>query len=150
MLRPGASPVAKALLNRWQQSAIVTMASGLPATALVVVSGQQFTGTNMLYTTTLNGSDSWRRVPFQPINNLRMEAEYNLDVRLARSFPIGESMSANLGVEVFNLFNRQTVTSVNTTAFLASGGVLTPVSGLGAGNTASPPRSAQLAFRFIF
>ena len=73
-----------------------------------------------------------------------------MDVRLARSLPFSERISANLAVEVFNLFNRQFTTGVSTTAFVASGGVLTPISGLSAGNTASAPRSAQAAFRLVF
>ena len=149
-LTSSAPTLARYLLNNWQHSAIVTLASSQPATAVVVVSGQQFSGTSMLYTTALNGSGGWARVPFYPLNSLRTGAEYNMDVRLARSLPFSERISANLAVEVFNLFNRQFTTGVNTTAFVASGGVLTPISGLSAGNTASAPRSAQAAFRLVF
>jgi hypothetical protein len=104
----------------------------------------------MLDTTALNGSGGWARVPFYPLNSLRTGAEYNMDVRLARSLPFSERISANLAVEAFNPFNRQFTTGANTTAFVASGGVLTPVTGLSAGNTACAPRSAQAAFRLVF
>ncbi|MCC7176050.1 MAG: TonB-dependent receptor [Bryobacterales bacterium] len=146
----GAPPAARALLNNWQQSAIVTLASGLPATPVVHLNGQQFTGTNMLYGTTLNGSDAWGRVPFERVNSLRTQAERIVDVRLARSFHFGERFSASVGAEVFNLFNKQAATRINTVAYAATGGVLTPVSGLGAGIAGAAPRSAQLSFRLIF
>jgi Outer membrane receptor for ferrienterochelin and colicins len=149
-LNQNAPALTRYLLNGWQHSAIVTLASSLPATPVVVVSGQQFSGTSMIYTSSMNGSGGWARVPFSPVNSLRKGAEYNVDVRLARSIPFTERISANLAFEGFNLFNKQFTTSVNTIAYVASGGVLKPVGGVGEPIAASAPRSAQAAFRLVF
>jgi hypothetical protein len=73
-----------------------------------------------------------------------------VDVRLARSIPFTERISANLAFEGFNLFNKQFTTSVNTIAYVASGGVLKPVGGVGEPIAASAPRSVQAAFRLVF
>jgi hypothetical protein len=58
--------------------------------------------------------------------------------------------------EGFNLFNTQYNTSVNTTAYVATGGILRPVSGVGMGNAANGfpwgdnSRHLQVALRITF
>jgi hypothetical protein len=142
--------LARYLLNGWQHSAVATLASALPATALVQVAGQQFSGTTMLYTSSLNGSGGWSRAPFERVNGLRMGAQYTLNARLARALPFTETVRGNLVLEGFNVFDNQFTTGVNTIAYTASGGVIKPVAGAGSGNAASSPRRAQLAFRLEF
>ncbi|MGQ9634024.1 MAG: carboxypeptidase regulatory-like domain-containing protein [Bryobacteraceae bacterium] len=146
----GATGLVRALLSGWQHSAIVVLASGLPATPLVAVRGQQFSGTTMLYTNALNGSGGWARVPFLPVNSYRAEAACNVDARLGRSIPFTEKAVLRLAIEAFNLFNSRPITGLNTTAYTALGGVLRPVAGAGSGNAAAAPRSAQLAVRLDF
>jgi hypothetical protein len=141
---------ARYLLNGWQHSAIATLASGLPATALVQVNGQQFSGTTMLYTSSLNGSGGWSRIPFEPVNGLRMGAGYTVNARLSRTLPFTERVQGNLVLEAFNLFDAQFATGVNEVCYMASGGVIRRISGAGTANAASSPRSARLAFRLRF
>lgn len=150
VLRSGAPGFVRKLVNGWQQSAVVTLASGLPSTPLVIVSGQQFTGLTMVHPTTLNGSGGWTRAPFMPVNSLLAEGQYNVDARLARKISITERIHAIILMEAFNLFDRQGTTAVNQIAYTAAGGTLTPVRDLGAGIKAAAPRTAQAAFRIEF
>jgi hypothetical protein len=147
---------ARYLINGWQVSGSATLASGLPETPMVVVSGQQFAGTTMSYTNSLNGSGGWSRVPFEGVNSLLTGPQYDVDARLTRQIPITERIQARLMLEAFNLLNTQYTTSVNTIAYLATSGVLKPVPGVGAGNAAGGfpwgdnARRAQVALRIVF
>ena len=132
------------------------MASSQPTSASVSASGQQFTGTTMAYTSTLNGSGGWNRVPFWPVNSLNVDREYRVDARLTRKLPFSEKVSGMLMFEAFNVFNTQYNTAVNATAFTASGGVLKPVTNLGWGSQSQAfpdgtnARRMQAAFRLTF
>jgi hypothetical protein len=143
------------LANGWQLSGIATGASSLPATPLILVSGQQFSSTTQAFANSLNGSGGWTRVPFDPVNSMRMSPEENLDARLARTFSFGERVKATVMLDAFNALNRQWNTGVNTVAFLAVSGVLKPVAGAGAGNASavydtSTARHCELALRLVF
>jgi outer membrane receptor protein involved in Fe transport len=155
------SAAAKFLVNGWQLSAITSMASAQPTAASVSASGQQFTGISMAYTSTLNGSGGWNRVPFWPVNSLNIDREYRVDARITRSLPFGERVKGMLMFEGFNVFNTQYNTAVNTTAYTASGGVIKPAltngaSILGFGNASqgfpdgTNARRLQVAFRVVF
>jgi hypothetical protein len=162
------SAMSRHLLNGWQVSGLTTLASSQPATPLVDVIGQQFSGVTMNYTSSLNGSGGWARLPFLPINSLLTGPEYNVDARVARQFQITERVKATLLLEGFNIFNMQYNTGVNTIAFtavpvlppgLANGtqvGTLKPVPGVGAGNAAqgfpdgTNARRLQVAIRIRF
>ena len=128
------SAAAKYLVNGWGLSAITTLASAQPTSATVSVSGQQFTGVSMAYTTSMNGSGQWARVPFYPVNSLDIDRIYRVDARLSRDLPFGERVKAVLMFEAFNAANTQYNTGINAQAFSASGGILKPVTGLGVGN----------------
>ena len=152
----GTSAAERYLVNGWQLSTITTLAAAQPTSATVSVSGQQFTGVTMMYTSTLNGSGGWSRVPFWPVNSLDIDRMYRVDARLARAIPMGERVKAFLMFEGFNVFNTQYNTGVNTSAFSASAGVLKPVTGLGVGNASqgfpdgTNARRCQVALRFTF
>ncbi|HLI82291.1 MAG TPA: TonB-dependent receptor [Bryobacteraceae bacterium] len=166
--RNAASPAMRYLLNGWQVSGLATLASSMYETPIVVVQGQQFTGVSMTYTSTLNGSGGWDRVPFLPIQSLPTGPIYNVDARLAKTFPIGERIRATLLFEGFNVFNMQYTTQVNTIAYtsvamLPSGllngprtGTLLPVPGLGAPIAAqgfpdgTNARRLQVGLRIVF
>jgi hypothetical protein len=148
---------ARYLINGWQLSTITTAASPLPATGTISVSGTQFTGANaLLYTGSINGSGGWSRVPFLPVNSQPIDDEYHVDARLSRSLPFTERVHAALMFEAFNVFNTQYNTSINTTAYTASGGVLKPVSSFGTGSASqafpdgTDARRMQAAFRLEF
>jgi hypothetical protein len=148
--------MSRYLINGWQFSGLATFSSSLPETPLVLVNGQQFTGVPMIYTNSLNGSGGWSRVPFQPVNSLLTGPQYNIDARITRDIPIRERIKGQLMFEAFNLFNTQFNTSVNQIAYIATSGILKPVSGLGEGTGASGypwgdnARHLQFAFRVIF
>ncbi len=146
----GASNLAQHFLKGWEHSGTFVAASALPATPLVLVNGQQFSGINLLYTTSLNGSGGWARFPLQGPNTLRGEAGYTANVRLARTIRVTDKASAKLIFEVYNLLNSRFATGINTVAYTAAGSVLRPVAGLGAANSAAPARSAQAALRIDF
>jgi hypothetical protein len=152
----GASPVARAVVNGWELSGMVTLASGLPFTPTVITSGLQFTGLTPAYAGSLNGSGGWARVPFLDVNSLRASTVRNVDARLGRSFWFNERMKATLLMEAFNVFNSRYDTGVNTLAYVATAGVLRPVSGLGAGNSAAAypdgtnARRVQIGIKLAF
>ncbi len=164
----GSSAISRHLLNGWQLSTFTTLASSQPATPLVVVQGQQFSGVTMNYTSSLNGSGGWARVPFLGVNTLQTGPEYNVDARIARVLSITERVKATLMFEGFNVFNMQYNTGLNTIAFtsaavlppgLSNGtqvGTLTPVRGVGAGNAAqgypdgTNARRLQVGIRIAF
>jgi hypothetical protein len=161
--------MAKYLVNGWQVSGIATMESGLHATPTTLLTGNQFSTFPMVYFSSLNGSGGWARVPFQPVGSLSTDPRQNLDARIARSIPFTEAIKGVIGFEVFNIFNNQPITGVNTIAYTAVTtltspnlanspytGALRPVAGLGSGNASSSfpdgtsARRAQLSLRIEF
>jgi hypothetical protein len=79
-----------------------------------------------------------------------------VDARLSREFPFTDRVRGRLMFEAFNAFNTQYNTSVNTVAYMATGGILRPVSGVGMGNGADGypwgdnARHLQVALRIVF
>jgi hypothetical protein len=149
------SATARFLINGWQLSAITTLASAQPTTATVNVSGTQFTGVSLTYTT-LNGSGGWNRVPFWPVNSLDVDQIYRVDARITRQIPISETVKLNLSFEAFNATNTISNTGVNTQAYTATSGVLRPTANLGIGNQSqgfpdgTNARRCQLSLRLVF
>lgn len=152
-------------LKGWALSGITTLASGQTETPQVMVEGQQFSGTTytLLYANSLDGWGGWNRVPFENIGSLNLGPQYNLDVRLSRSFTIRERYHAVLMFDAFNALNNQFNTAINTYAYTAIpttppngavngpfSGVLHPVAGVGTGIAGAPARMAQIALRFTF
>jgi hypothetical protein len=150
------SVFARYLVNGWQLSTITTIGTALPATGTVTPSGTQFTSTPLLYTSSLNGSGGWNRVPFLPVDSQPIDNEYHVDARLSRELPFTERVKSYLMFEAFNVFNTQYNTGLNTTAYTASGGVLKPVSSFGTGNASqgfpdgTNARRMQAGFRLVF
>ncbi|HLJ14442.1 MAG TPA: carboxypeptidase regulatory-like domain-containing protein [Bryobacteraceae bacterium] len=150
------SKFARYFVNGWELSQITTLASSMPTAATINVSGTQFTGVTPAFTTTLNGSGGWTRVPFWPVNNLDIDRIYHVDARLSRDLPISERIKAKLMFEAFDVFNTIYNTAVNTQAFTATGGVLRPTPGLGVGNASqgfpdgTNARRMQVALRVTF
>ncbi len=153
------------LLKGWALSGIATLASGQTETPLVMVQGQQFSGTTytLLYANSLDGWGGWNRVPFEPIGSLNVGPQYNLDARLSRTFSFRERVHATLMFDAFNALNNQFNTAINTYAYTANAttppngavngpfsGVLHPVAGLGTGINGAPARMAQIALRITF
>lgn len=147
---------AKYFVNGWGLSTITTLASAEPLSGTISVSGTQFTATPLLYTTSLNGSGGWSRVPFYPVNSLNLSRQYTVDGRLTRNIPISDRVKLSLMFEAFNAFNTQYNTGAATTAFTASGGIVKPQAGYGVGNATgafpdgTSARKAQVALRLTF
>jgi hypothetical protein len=147
---------ARYFLNGWQLSTIGVMATGLPETAEVVATGSQASGITPFFSSTLDGSGAWDRVPFYPVAAFRTGTQKTWNLRVSRTLPFTERIKGLVMFEVFNLLNNQPITGVNTVAFTATAGVLHPVAGVGTGNAAgsypyqSNGRSCQVAFRVTF
>lgn len=150
------SGAARYLINGWQISGTATLTSGLPETPLVLVNGQQFSGVTMPFTTSLNGSGGWARVPFVPVGSYRTDRQYAIDARITRDIPITDRIKGQLMFEAYNLLNNQFSTSVNTLAYIATLGTLRPIAGAGQGNAAAGypwgdnARHLQVAIRITF
>ncbi len=158
----------KHLVNGWNVSGLTTIGSSMHQTATVVVNGQQFSAITMPYTTSMDGSGGWSRVPFYPVNSLSTGPRYDVDARISRTFAFAERFKLTLLAEAYNVFNMQFNTSVRTVAFTSTAtlppgllnghtsGTLKPVSLVGVGSAAdgypygTNARRAQLAFRFVF
>jgi len=152
----GVPGIARQLLNGWMLSGIATAATGMPQTEQVMVEGQQVSGAPMVYTNSLNGSGGWNRAPFDPIATLRPAGMFVVNARLARTVRINERFQAQLMVEAYNVGNMQFNTSVNSIAYVASGGILKVAPGLGVGNSSygivdgTNARTGQIALRLTF
>ena len=150
------SSAARFVLNGWQFSAIATVATGLPETALVQVNGQQFPGLTMVYTNSMTGTGGWNRMPLDQVNSLSTGGSHPVNARLSRSLPFTDRFRGELIFEAFNALNSQFNTSVNNIAYVAQSGVLKPVPGVGVGNASWGPmdgtnaRRMQVAFRLMF
>ena len=164
----GSSSMLRHLVNGWGVSGIATLASPLPVTPLALVEGQQFSAITMDYTTSLNGSGGWNRVPFYGVNSLNLGAQRTVDARVARTFSFTERVKGTVALEMFNLLNDQYATIINPVAYLSiaplapglingpQSGVMHPVAGYGKGIAAQGfpngfnARSGQVMFRLDF
>jgi len=129
------------VVNGWNFSTIITMASGQPVTELInsFPSNAGFidgglTGGLVTNTGALIGG----RAPFIPRNSYSNPNLYNVDFRIGREFQIVERLRLALVGEAFNLFNHTNVTQVGPTS--TNGGALAynytnAGSGLCAGHT---------------
>jgi hypothetical protein len=146
---------ARFLVNGWQLSAIMTLASAHPAPATVNVSSA-VSGLANPGTFTLNGFSGSNRVPFWRFNPIDIDQVYRLDARLARELPFTERVKAYLMFEAFNATNSQYNTYVNTQAYTATGLILKPTPNFGLGNQSqgfpdgTNARRAQVSLRLVF
>ena len=124
--------IASYVLNNWQLSQIWTVASTPFATGTVTVSGTPFTGA--AFNGSLNGLGGSTRVPFWPVNNTGIDSIAKVDARLTRVISISERLKLHLNMEAFNAFNHTYFTLIQTQAFTAVNGVLTPQPRFGQGS----------------
>ncbi len=155
---------SRMVVNNWQLASLTTIATGLPLTESLSVTGNLTTAqitqlglpSGLAYTGTLNGFGGSGRVPYLGLNTLRLPNSYRTDVRLTKIFPFKEHFRALFNFEVFNLTNTITYTGETTQGFAASGLNISPSNGLG-GYTASSgfpdgtnARRAQISLRLEF
>lgn len=161
------------LLGNWLFSGGVVLQNGIPLNGSINGS-LSATGTQPIITTSPNGSNGSNRAPFFSRNHFRGPSFKDVDFRISRSFPLGESRRVEIIAEAFNLFNRTNFATFSTSSayVLGSnviagsaatcGGVavnptdrcitLTPGNGFLAPNSASStytgPRQFQFAAKF--
>jgi hypothetical protein len=144
------------LVNNWQLSSVTTLNSRRPyGSPTVKVNDTPVTG--MFSNFNLDGSGLSGRVPFWGVDSVYQPASYRADVRLTKIVPIGERYKLALNLEVFNISNSWSPTSMTAQAFTESKGVLTltPTAyGIGSGDAAPPDgteaRRLQVSARFSF
>lgn len=148
----GKNGVPAYLLNGWQLSGILTLASGRPTFATVniqtLVSGLPFF--------TLNGFGGDTRVPFLPMNPVDYPSSKRMDARVTKRLAFRDHYRLSLSFEAFNITNSQYDTSMNHTAYNASSLTLTPAVGFTSGTASAGfpdgtnARRAQTSLRFDF
>ncbi len=116
--------LSKYVLNDWQLSSIMTLASGRPTgSATIRITDTPVKG--MLSTSSLNGFGANSRVPFLPVDSLYTPASYRDDLRLTKTIPVGEQVKVLLNFEAFNISNSWSPTSLTTQVYTEAKGVLT-------------------------
>jgi hypothetical protein len=153
VIKGDGNPAARALLNGYTISPIISVASGAPFTGTVSGSAPFSSGRT---STGILGAGASNRPPFLPRNAFRFPRTANIDLRFSRRFKFTEATNLELLVEAFNLFNHVNVTALGTTLYSISGTTLkfnpfgnfaTPSA---AGNTVFRERQIQFAARFAF
>jgi hypothetical protein len=100
------------VLDGWRVSAIATATSGAPY-SYKVFGGKYLSGGRE----TINGSGGATYLPTVGRNTLRLAPREKVDLRLGRELKIRSTMQLNAFAEVFNLFNAENISSVETRAF---------------------------------
>lgn len=146
----------KYVVNNWQFSSITTINSARPYSSPTVrLSDTPVVG--MFSNFSLNGSGLSSRVPFWPVNSVYQPNLWRDDARLSKLVPFGERYKLYLNLEVFNVSNSWSPTTMTTQAFTEAKGVLTltPTAyGQGSADAMSPDgteaRRLQVSVRFTF
>ncbi len=112
------SKFAKYVVNGWELTGLLTLASGRPT--FESISFSSTTNLPQAFTTNLNGFVGDNRVPFLQNLPLMIDPIYRFDTRLQKTFSIREKMSLSLLFEVFNLTNTVSNTSVLTAGYTAA------------------------------
>ena len=107
-----------------------------------------------------DGNANTDRVGLSGRDTYRGPALVNVDLRVARVFPIREKLNAEFMAEAFNIANTLNVTDINTVYGAADftgavprnfgDGAPAPLSSFGSIRATSPPRQLQLALRLKF
>jgi hypothetical protein len=117
----GLPTIARAILEGWQISGILTAQGGQPYTARVSGSGNDLNN---------DGNFSSERTPFLARNTFRLPANVSLDPRISRKIRVHEGMQLELFGEAFNIFNRFNYYSANFNQFTVSTSAATCGAGL--------------------
>lgn len=121
---------ARYFVNNWALSGITTLASGRPAGSPTIRVTSAIPG--VLSTSTINGFGGNTRVPFLPVDNIYTPASYRADIRLTKLVPLStenDQFKLLLNVEIFNVSNSWSPTSMTTQEYTATKGVLTVTPG---------------------
>lgn len=111
------SALAKYVINGWEWTGLLTLASGRPV--YEYVNFAPTTNLPQAFTGSLDGLGGDNRVPWLPNNPLRLDPTTRFDTRLQKVFPIRETISLALLFEVFNLTNTVANTGIVSQGFTA-------------------------------
>ena len=112
-LRETKGPKAiRLVLDGWRVSAIATATSGAPY-SYKILGGTYLKGGRE----SVNGSGGATYLPTVGRNTLRLAPRVKVDLRLGREVKLGRAVHVNAFAEVFNLFNADNISSVETRAF---------------------------------
>jgi Carboxypeptidase regulatory-like domain/TonB dependent receptor len=143
----------RAAANGWNVSPTLILQSGLPYSYGISESASPFT-TVPNSTLSINGTGGANYLPIAGRNSARNPSTQNVDLRIARSIPLGERVAIEPLVEGFNIFNRMNVFASNATAYTLSGTTLNYSSTFGQPTTAATTvfreRQIQFAVRLTF
>lgn len=158
----GESGFGRAIFNGFTIAPIVQISSGRPFNAGINGNATAPMGTTRI-AGGIFGAGGASRAPFLERNAFRFPYTASVDLRVSRRFNLGETRNIEILAEGFNIFNRQNITNLGTTAYVLSSsntltfqgeGVagVTPTFGVPteAGNTIFRERQIQLAVRFQF
>jgi hypothetical protein len=106
-------PLLQRALSHWTLAALALASSGSPY-SYQVFGGPYLSGGRE----SLNASGGATYLPTVGRNTLRLPPHARLDLRLQRAFPLPHHLHAEASVQAFNFLNTQTITSVQTRAFL--------------------------------
>jgi len=147
-------------VNNWQLALLGTLSSSPAVTPTVQIASAPVAAPfTAAFTSTLNGYTSGGiggRAAFLPIGSVNVDKITRFDVRLTKSIPIKERYKAMFTFDAFNLLNHRYFTAVSSRAYVATGAVLNPASGFGAGTASqgfpdgTNARRLQLGLRFIW
>ncbi len=116
----------QALLREWRIAALAVAGSGAPY-SYQVFGGPYLSGGRE----SINGAGGATYLPTVGRNTLRLPAYGRVDMRLQREFAVSERVHAEVYGQVFNLLNTQSLSAVQTRAFLlgtpAAAGAATPL-----------------------
>ena len=103
----------KYVVNNWELSSITTINSARPyGNPTVFTNGTPVAG--MFSVNSLNGYGLSSRVPFLPENAVFQPALYRDDLRISKILPFGERYRLALSLEIFNVGNNWSPTSMHT------------------------------------
>jgi hypothetical protein len=147
-------------LSNWQLATIASAGSGAPY-SYAISGGTDLTGGRE----SINGSGGASYLPTIGRNTLRLPMRSRVDLRAGRGFAFHEHLRLNAFAEAFNLLNTQSLSRVETRAFLVgtpatigaptplifqdaatvtSEGIATPAFGTPTSSTAAASRERQL------
>jgi hypothetical protein len=142
--KKGDGALARAFLNDWTFSGIITLQSGFAYSALITGDANR------------DGNSATDRVPGTERNQFTSPAIYIVDARVTKGFTFGEKYNLSFIAEAFNLFNRSNIATVNTGRYVIANSAATtltnfsPATPFGFSRTFLGERQMQLAVRFKF
>jgi hypothetical protein len=109
----GGDKSLRTVFDGWRVAAIAAAGSGNPY-SYEIFGGTYLSGGRK----TINGSGGATYLPTVGRNTIRLPMRERLDFRVGREFLFGRGLHLNTFAEVFNVFNAQNISSVETRAFI--------------------------------